>query len=242
MYCSVLFAILLSRRNRNTYATGPARINGREIRRLLRTSAPIGGQWLLDMTSFARFSSIVARLGDAEMAASQAMLQLLSLSWMQAGGIGAACGTLVGRYVGARDLESAARSFGSAVKLGLILVGFAAALFLTMPELLMRVFSSDPEVLALARPLLVLGAFFQVVDATAIVANGALRGGGDTRWPFVVQATLAWGLRIPLVWLGAVTLEGGVLGAWLGETGYLIVLAVALVWRFRVGRWRSIRI
>ena len=242
VYCGVLFAILLRRRNRTMYATGPARINGREIRRLLRTSAPIGGQWLLDMTSFALFTSIVARMGDAEMAASQAMLQLISLSWMQASGIGTASGTLVGRYVGARDLESAARSFASAMKLGLLLVVFIAAFFLTMPELLMRVFSSDPEVLALARPLLLLGAFFQVVDAAAIVANGALRGGGDTRWPFVVQATLAWVLRIPLVWLGAVTLEGGVLGAWIGETGYLVVLAIALVWRFRVGRWRTIRI
>ncbi len=242
VYVGVLFAILLSRRNRSRYATRPTRINGQKIRRLLRTSAPIGGQWLLDMTSFALFTSIVARMGDAEMAASQAMLQLLSLSWMQAGGIGTACGTLVGRYVGARDLESAARSFGSGVKLGLILVGFAAALFLSIPELLMRVFSSDPEVLALARPLLLLGAFFQVIDATAIVANGALRGGGDTRWPFVVQATLAWVLRIPLVWLGAIALEGGVLGAWIGETGYLVVLAIALVWRFRSGRWRTIRI
>ena len=124
----------------------------------------------------------------------------------------------------------------------MILVGFAAVLFLSMPELLMRVFSSDPEVLALARPLLLLGAFFQVIDATVIVTMGALRGGGDTRWPFVVQATLAWMLRIPLVWLAAVTLDGGVVGAWVGETGYLFVLAIAIVWRFRAGRWRSIRI
>ena len=242
VYLGILLAMLLSRRNRSTYATRPGRINGREIRRLLRTSAPIGGQWLLDMTSFALFTSIVARMGDAEMAASQAMLQLLSLSWMQASGIGTAAGTLVGRYVGARDLDSAARSYGSALKLGMILVGFAAVLFLSMPELLMRVFSSDPEVLALARPLLLLGAFFQVIDATVIVTMGALRGGGDTRWPFVVQATLAWMLRIPLVWLAAVTLDGGVVGAWVGETGYLFVLAIAIVWRFRAGRWRSIRI
>ena len=36
------------------------------------------------MISFAIFSSIVARMGDAAMAASQAMIQLLSLSFMQA--------------------------------------------------------------------------------------------------------------------------------------------------------------
>ncbi len=242
VYTGVLFAVLFQRSIRNRYATQPVPIEPRAIRRFLRTSAPIGGQWLLDMTSFALFTSIVARMGDAEMAASQAMLQLLALSFMQASGIATASGTLVGRYVGARDLESAARSYASAMKLGLMLVAVIAALFLGVPEQLMRIFSSDAEVLALARPLLLLGAFFQIVDATAIVTGGALRGGGDTRWPFVVQATLAWLLRIPLVWLGAVVLEGGVFGAWLGELGYLLALAGLLVWRFRVGRWRTIRI
>ena len=73
--------------------------------------------------------------------------------------------------------------------------------------------------LALARPLLALGAFFQLVDAVGIVAAGSLRGAGDTRWPFVIQATLAWALRLPLVYVCAFVLDGGVFGAWAGELG-----------------------
>ncbi len=242
VYTAILFAALLGRRTRSVYATGPAPLRLRSIRRLLRTSAPIGGQWLLDMTSFAIFTSIVARMGDVEMAASQAMLQLLSLSYMQAVGIASASGTLVGRYIGAKDLDAAARSHRSATKLGIGLAAFVGVLFVVFPEPLMRVFSDDPEVLRLARPLLLLGAFFEIADAAGIVANGSLRGGGDTRWPFMVQATLAWALRLPLVWVAAVVLEGGVFGAWLGECGYIIVLATVLVRRFRVGRWRTIRI
>jgi MATE family multidrug resistance protein len=211
------------------------------VRRFLRTSAPIAGQWLLDMLSFALFSSIVARMGEAEMAASQAMIQLLSLSFMQAIAIAASAGTLVGRYLGAEDVAAAARSYVSAMKLAMGLAAGVAALFIGAPELLMRVFSDDAHVLGLARPLLVLGALFQVVDAIGIVAGGSLRGSGDTRWPFVVQATLAWAARLPFVWLFAVRLEGGVIGAWIGELAYIALLGAALVMRFRSGRWTAMR-
>ena len=178
VYMSILLVRLLSRRQRATYATGPVRVDFRAIRRFLRTSGAIGGQWLLDSTSFALFTSIVARMGDAEMAASQAMLQLLSLSYMQAIAISVATGTLVGRYIGAGDLTAASRSYASAMKLAMLLAITGATLFLTIPELLMQIFTRDAGVIELAGPLLLLGAFFQFVDAVLIITNGSLRGGG----------------------------------------------------------------
>src|SRR5262245_44988628 len=240
-YAMILFGFLLARDTRAEFATAPRRPDPRQIARFLRTSAPIGGQWLLDMLSFALFSSIVARMGDAEMAASQAMIQLLSLSFMQAVAISVSAGTLVGRYLGAEDPAAAARSYASAMKLAMVVAAGVAALFLGAPELLMRLFSSDAEVLALSRPLLRLGAFFQIVDAIGIVASGSLRGGGDTRWPFLVHATLAWAARLPFVWTLAVWLEGGVFGAWLGELGYITLLGLAFVLRFRGGKWQTMR-
>lgn len=240
-YAAILFGFLFLRDTRVRFATAPSRPDPSQILRFLRTSAPIGGQWLLDMLSFALFSSVVARMGDAEMAASQAMIQLLSLSFMQAVAISVSAGTLVGRYLGAGDAGAAARSYASAMKLAMVLAAAVAALFVGMPELLMRLFSADAEVLALARPLLRLGAFFQIVDAIGIVAGGSLRGGGDTRWPFLVHATLAWAARLPFVWMLAIWLEGGVFGAWLGELGYIALLGLAFVLRFRGGEWMTMR-
>jgi multidrug resistance protein, MATE family len=240
--CGLLFVSFLSRATRERYHTRPRRADRATIARYLRTSAPIGGQWVLDMTTFAIFTSIVARMGDASMAASQAMLQLLSLSFMQAIAISVAAGALVGRYIGAGDVEAATRSFRSAQILGLGVAGVVAVLFLAIPETLIAVFSSDPRVLELARPLLALGAFFQVVDAVGIIASGALRGAGDTRWPFAVQASLAWLLRLPVVYVAAVVLGGGVFGAWAGELVYLGALTLVLVLRFQAGHWRTMRV
>jgi MATE family multidrug resistance protein len=241
-YMAIMLAALLRGRMAHAYGTRPVRLDVAAMRRFARTSAPIGGQWVLDMTSFALFSTIIARMGDASMAASQAMIQLLSLSFMQAFGISIASGALVGRYVGAADLASAERSHWSAMKLGLALATVVAVLFVSLPDVLLGVFTTDAQVLVLGRPLLALGAVFQLIDAVGIIAGGSLRGAGDTRWPFVVQASLAWAVRLPLVYLLAVVLAGGVTGAWLGELGYVAVLGSAWLLRFRHGAWRTIRI
>jgi MATE family multidrug resistance protein len=233
---------LLRRKTRARYNTQPCRPERASMLRFLRTSAPIGGQWLLDMTTFAIFGSIIARMGDVSMAASQAMLQLLSMSFMQAFAISIASGTLVGRYIGSRDLDAAERSYRSAQMLGLVLAAVVALLFVTVPEQLLGIFTKDPRVLELARPLLVLAALFQVIDAVGIIASGTLRGAGDTRWPFLVQATLAWALRLPVVYVAAIWMQGGVFGAWVGELVYVFVLSLAFVLRFRAGHWRTVRI
>jgi MATE family multidrug resistance protein len=242
LYAGTMSVLLLRRAVRERYRTAPVRPDARATRRFLRTGAPVGGQWVLDMVSFALFSSIVARMGDVSMAASHAMLQLLSLSFMQAVAISVAAATLVGQYVGSRNLAAAAQSYRSALKLGFVLAALIAALFLSIPDTLLGIFTTDPEVVALGRPLLALGAFFQLIDATAIITGGSLRGAGDTRWSFVVSASLAWLLRLPLVWLGAIVLDGGVFGAWIAELGFVSVLCVAFVLRFRAGHWRTIEI
>lgn len=238
----VLAVAFLRRSTRSRFVTGPAPPEAPAIRRFLRTGAPIGGQWLLDMSAFALFTTLVARMGTASMAASQAMIALLSLSFMQAIGIGLAATTLVGRFKGAGDLASAEHSYQSALKLGVALALGIAALFVLAPGPLMRLFTDDPEVIDYGRTLLALGAAFQLFDALQIVAGGALRGAGDTRWPFLVQTTLAWLVRLPLAWLFAVTLSGGVVGAWCAEFVFVLCLAAALALRFRSGAWREVTI
>ena len=43
------------------------------------------------------------------------------------------------------------------------------------------------------------------------------------------------------MWLFAVRLEGGVVGAWIGELAYIALLGLALVLRFRGGKWTAMR-
>jgi MATE family multidrug resistance protein len=242
VYALVLCVLFMRRGQAQGFGTSLVRPGLEFVRRLLRTGLPIGGQFAVEMLSFAAFITLVARMGDAPMAASQAFIALLSISFMQAEGLSIAVCTLVGRYVGARDLATAARCFRSGQGLALVISGVVAALFIFLPDPLLRVFTDDPEVLRLARPLLVVGAIYQFFDAFGIVADGALRGAGDTLVPFLMRVGLAWGLFLPLAWLLGVRLEGGLTAAWLGGALYVTVLAGILVFRFRSGAWRRIQI
>lgn len=242
VYMGVLLYAFWRPAIRERYRTEFVWPEAKRIRRILRTGLPIGGQWWLEMTSFAAFSTLVARLGDASMAASQAFVVLLSMSFMQAIGISMAVSTLVGQYVGSKDDESVERSFRSGLKLVTLLAGAVALMFALIPGLLLGVFTNDPEVVAIGRPLLLVGAFFQLFDAYAIVADGALRGAGDTLWPFWLRFALSWGVFLPLAYLLGFRLEGGLTWAWAGGLVYISLLAVTLVWRFRSGAWKEIEI
>lgn len=241
-YLAIVLSVALRPVAGRRFGTHDIRPKLSQMKRYLHTSAPIGGQWLLDMASFAVFSTIIVRMGEVAMAANQAMIQLLSLSFMQAYGISIASGALVGRYIGARDLDAAERAHRSALTLGMALAIVVAVAFLLIPEALLSIFTEDERVLAIGRPLLALAALFQFVDAAGIIVGGSLRGAGDTRFPFMVQATLAWLFRIPVVYLGAVILSGGVYGAWLGELTYVGALGSAWYLRFRAGAWRKVRV
>jgi MATE family multidrug resistance protein len=213
-----------------------------QIRRFLRTGAPIGGQWFIGSTSFALFTSIVASLGDASMAASQAFGVLLNLSFMPAMGLSMAAATLVGRYVGAGDEGAAARSLRACLGLGVAFAACVTLLFVSVPEPLLRIFSADPEVIERGRPLLGLGAVFLLLDAAAVITQGALRGAGDTRFPFLLETLLGWGLFVPSAWLLGVVLGGGLLGAWTGGLVHVTLLSSLLLLRFRSGAWKKMRI
>jgi MATE family, multidrug efflux pump len=243
-WCAALILLAAFRRRSlrqrfDTRALGPDRA---AIRRFLRTGAPIGGQWCLGMTSFATFTTLVARMGDAPMAASQAFVMLLSLSFMQAVGLAVGASTLVGRYVGAGDPDAAERSLRSALRLGAVVATAVAALYVSIPGLLLRIFTDDPAVVSLGVPLLAIGAVFQLCDAVGIITEGALRGAGDTRWPFLAHTLLGWGFFVPAAWTLGIALGGGLRGAWLAGLLYVASLSSVLVWRFRSGSWRHVRI
>jgi MATE family multidrug resistance protein len=212
------------------------------VLRLWRVGLPVGGQWVMEMLAYSLFTTLVARMGDAAMAASHAFGQLASLSFMQAAGISTATATLVGRYIGAGQPDRAAQRFRSSLVLGGSAGAVIALAFLFLPDSLVGLFSTDPDVIALGVPLLTIGALYQLFDALSVLSDGALRGAGDTRWPFVVRCLASWLIFLPMAWLLAYRFELGLTGAWIGGVFSSATLAVVLYLRFQSGAWRGIRI
>jgi MATE family multidrug resistance protein len=244
MLSAVLYVIIcLSHKYSKIYCTRSFyRMEFILIRRVVRVGLPMGVQFFLDSASFSVFGAFIARMGDASLAASNAAITLMSTSFMPLVGISVATTTLVGQFIGAKQLEHARKSGYTAIKLGILYAALVASNFFIFPKRLISVISRDPEVMNLGAKILMLAGIFQLSDGFGICANGALRGAGDTRFIMVVGLSYAWFLFLPLAYFFGYTLGGGVVGAWIGATVYIITYGITVFMRFRRGKWESIQI
>lgn len=240
---TIFFLVFISRQNESLYGT---RSNWKpdpyEMKRLARIGLPIGVQWVLDMGGFIVFSAIIGRLGTPELAASEAALRLMSLSFMPVYGFSIAATTLVGQYIGSEENPFAVKSGYNAVKLGLYYTIGIAVIFTAIPETLVGLINSDPQVIAIGKNILRLAAIFQMFDGIGTVSGGCLRGAGDTRWTMYVAVGYAWLIFVPLAYIGGFLLNGGAFGAWAGATAYIIALGITFFSRFKSGKWQSIKL
>lgn len=214
----------------------------RACRRLAAVSWPVGVLGLLELGAWTLFTTLVARLGSTEMAAHAVATQIMALSYMSGYGISVAASTLVGQYIGARDLVAARQSMLAALIITVFYMGLLGLGFYVWRTALASLFTESPAVRHLTAHLLVFVALFQVFDGLGLVATGVLRGAGETRWPLVIGLVLNWGLFVPLAIVVMFPLQGGIRGGWAAALCYVIVLGIVMLTRVLAGHWQRRRL
>ena len=239
---AVVSAFILWRRsNRERYSLDVWRRSSlQDILGVLKIGLPMGLGDFSEVASFAAFFAIIGRLGTDILAANNIALQYMSLSFTIGIAVGMASSSLVAQFLGSNEPEQAERVGYRATYLAIVLMGLVGLSYLIAPEALMRVFSAEASVIEAGVSILRLVALYQTVDAVAIVLGGSLNGAGDTTYTMLTRLVLAWGVFIPLTWVFAFPLNGGVRGAWIAALIYLFTLSVAYFVRFRSGRWKRI--
>jgi MATE family multidrug resistance protein len=173
----------------------------------------------------------------------------MHLSFMPAIGFSVAVTSLVGKYIGAGDPDTAVARARLGLRLTMVYMTICGIVFFVFRHGLISLFVAGQEVTAeqaqeiitVGGKLMICAAVFQTVDAFGITYTGALRGAGDTVWPGMVTIFYSWALIVGGGWSIAVLwpeLES--VGPWIAAATYVIVYGLTMWWRFETGRWRSI--
>lgn len=210
-----------------------------ELREIVTIGLPMGLGDFIEVASFSTFFALIGRISTESLAANNIALQYMSISFTMGIAVAQASSSLVAQALGAKESAEAERIGYRATVIAMVLMGSVGLGYLVAPEVLMGLFSNDPLVLMAGVSILRLVALYQVIDACAIVLGGSLNGAGDTRFTMLMRFIFAWGVFIPLSWLFAFPLGGGVRGAWFGAMVYLVSLSVVYFLRFRSGAWKS---
>ena len=166
-------------------------------------------------------------------------MRILSFSFVVGFGFSIAASTLVGQHLGAGDPEAATRAGWRATRISLVvMVVFGLAIMLSA-EPIARMMVDDDETVRLAVVFIYLLGSAQPLMALEFGLSGALRGAGDTRFPFYAVLIGMVGVRCSLAALAA-WLELSVEWVFAALLGDWLVKALLLVWRFRSGRWQHV--
>ncbi|MGZ6139386.1 MAG: MATE family efflux transporter [Myxococcaceae bacterium] len=201
-------------------------------RHILRVGIPIGLHFGAEVGVFALAGFLAGRLGADSLAAHQVALTVSSVTFTFAMGIGNAGSVRVGLAVGARDTPGARRAGLLAFAAGVAFMGCAALTYVLFPHQIVALLTNAPDIAALAVPLFMVAAVFQVSDGLQGVGAGVLRGAGDSRFTFTANVVGHYLVGLPLALFLGFSMRLGVLGIWWGLCAGLTAVAAALVWRF----------
>jgi MATE family, multidrug efflux pump len=162
----------------------------------------------------------------------------VSYSYMVCVGFGLASETLVGQNLGAGRPGRARQAGWLTLRLAAVPTLCFAILFLTLPELLARIFSSDPAIIAATALYLRAAGVAQLAMAFENVFEGGLTGAGYTLWTMTVVVGIS-ALRIPLAsWVAPAF---GLMGVWWMLAFTAIARGGAMTGLWVWGRWEQAR-
>ena len=219
-------------------ASDPVTTRREALREVCVIGLPTGAQFGAETLAFTTFTALLGSLGAEEIAAHQVALATIRASFLPGIAVSEAASVLVGKALGEGRLRHADRIVAASVTLAGVFMAACGVVFAVAGGAIAGVFTDDVAVVELARDLLYVAAFFQVLDAVNIVLRGALRGARDVRAVALLGVAVVWVCIPGAAWLLGRRLGLGALGGWYGFVGETALGALLFGWRWRYGAWR----
>ena len=211
------------------------------LRRYWRLGFPSGLELFLNVAAFNLFLLMFQSYGVAEGAAAAIVFNWDILSFVPMIGLNVGVISLIGRFVGARDMARVNEVMTAAFVAALAYSAVLAVIYITLRYPLVEVFappSGDFSAIRQLSAFMMIGlSSYVMADAVILVSGGVLRGAGDTRWLMVASVSLHWAMLVAQFFIIRV-FEFSPRVSWLTFVVMILAIAVVYSWRLKDGRWR----
>ena len=224
-------------------ADGPWRLRLRELRfdrvslrRILYLGVPAAVQGSMYSISNIILQAAVNSFGTVTVAAWTALGKFDALFWVTSNAMGTALCTFVGQNFGAGLYDRMRKGVRQWLLTDLGVTVALSALLLSLASFMLRLFSDDQEVIALAAQLMWYFAPFYVVWVFIDILSNALRGAGDSLRPMIISLVGVCLLRI--LWVVFVVPHWNTIGGVSASYPFTwLITALAYLLYYRHGHW-----
>ncbi len=242
LFMVICYTYFLFKRSIKKFRTDSMEFIFSNILQQVKLGFPISLTEVGIMTGFSIFYKMIGIIGTVELAMSEVILNIAHASFMPAIGVGMACATLIGKFLGEKNPNKAGKVVKEGVKWSLLLMGSMGFLFIISPQWIITIFTNDTRIIEIGKPCLRIIGVLQYFDAVAITLFFVLTGAGNTRFPAIADMIIVWFVFLPVSYYLSIVMEMGVIGAWLGFASWIIPLSVVMVLKVGTGSWKNIEI
>ncbi|MEP4148039.1 MAG: MATE family efflux transporter [Halioglobus sp.] len=233
----------LARSHRLQFSVGESWVFDRGVmRRYLRLGSPSALESFMNTATFNVFLLMFQGYGVVQGAAMAIVFNWDMLSFVPMMGLNIGVMSLIGRFVGAGDMQRANQVISSGLILSLGYSSILAVSFLVFRVELVEVFATGDayfdEISTLASAMMLGLVTYMLADAVILISGGVLRGAGDTRWIMFTSTSLHW-LMLIVQYFVIVKWKMDPLVSWWVFVVMLLALALCYAARLYRGRWRQ---
>jgi putative MATE family efflux protein len=236
------FSFLFSSQIKDRFSVFNLSTDRTMMMRQLKLALPQGIQEAVIAAGWSVFYKIMGMIGLIELATTELLFTIMHASFMPALGVGQACATLVGKYMGEKKIHKSEASIKESIRISVYIMGTMGMSFILIPEYYLFLFTDDPEIIQMGVfGLRMIGAV-QFLDAIGFTLWFALSGAGNTLFPAVVESCLTWGVIVLGSYVFGVVLNLGFKAPWLLFPVYMGLFAGIMVWKISKGDWKEIEV
>lgn len=186
------------------------------------------------------FLWVIGPYGKFAVAAYTLCMRLRILAMNPGFGVANAVAPVVAQNLGARNIERAEKTTRIGNFLGTSLMTGIGIIFLLFPQMFLKVFTDDLEVIQIGKVFLQCLSLTFGFIAFSLVLGKALNGAGDTLSPMVITLAAQMGVGLGLVILLSNFI--GIIGIWIGIALSNVVQGGVMWFWYRTGKWKTINL
>lgn len=240
----VVFIIIYSGKNVIKLLPGSYRPDWRMFNDIFTIGVPSGMQGIFRNGSRLLVIGLVTstEAGTYGAAALAIGFQVESLVFMPGLALNVAATSLVGQALGYWQPAEARRRGNTAILVGLVVMIVLAVPIILFAPTIIRLFdpSAHPVLLQVGTTYFRINTVMLPISAVAMVANGALRGAGDSMPGLIGTAVTRTLVSVVLAWFLAFPLGMGSLGVWIALAIGIVLEAIYMGTRWQGTRWLKV--
>ncbi|MCY6484907.1 MATE family efflux transporter [Clostridium aestuarii] len=238
--CSFVFGVYYLNKNHRIFKLNVRKMTfDKQIFKLsLKIGLPTGIQQMLFAIGIGALQALVNGFGENTMAAFTAASRIDSFATMPIMTFGTAISTFVGQNIGANKIGRVKNGFKVTVIMSAVFSLFITLVMFLFGDMLVKLFNTNPQVIAIGLDYLRIISTFYVVLAVMFVINGVLRGVGDTMIPMIVSILSLWIIRVPVAKVLSTRWNSPNGIWWAAPVAWTVGLLLTIIY-YMSGKWKN---